>query len=68
MSEGYYRIGAAARLLGISPYHLRRLCEAQLVEGVLLPSGQRRVPVSEVERLLKEGIPPIPQGLLVLQR
>lgn len=63
MSEGYYRTGSAARMLGISPYHLRRLCETGLVRGDLLPSGQWRVPASEIERLQREGIPPIPQGL-----
>ncbi len=62
--QGYYRSGTAARILGISSYHFRRLCETGLVRGERLPSGQWRVPVSEIERLQREPIPPIPQGLL----
>jgi excisionase family DNA binding protein len=61
MSEAYYRIGQAAKILGISSYHLRRLCELGMVEAEF--SGhQWRILVSEVEKLQRTGVPPIPSG------
>ena len=61
MGEGYYRIGQAAKILGISSYHLRRLCELGLVAAEY--SGhQWQILVSMVENLLRTGVPPIPAG------
>jgi excisionase family DNA binding protein len=59
MTGVYYRTGAAAKLLAISTYELRRLAESGLIEAEYNGS-QWRFPVTEVERLLKAGVPPIP--------
>lgn len=61
MSENLYRTGAAARQLSISSYQLRRLCEAGLVRAEITASGQWQIPASEVARLAREGVPPLPQ-------
>ena len=59
MPESYYRTGQAAAVLGISSYAIRRLCAAGLVEAEF--SGRQwRIPVSELDRLKREGVPPIP--------
>jgi hypothetical protein len=63
MSDVYYRTGQAAKLLGISTHHLRRLCEAVLVEHELTSGGHYQIPLSEIERMRREGVPPIPQTL-----
>lgn len=66
MSEATYSTGQAAKLLStsshhISSYQIRRLCETGLTEGELTPGNRWRIPASEVERLKREGLPPIPQ-------
>jgi len=58
--EAALRIGQAATQLGISPHHLRRLCECGQVEAEQSPGGQWRVPLPEIQRLQNEGAPPIP--------
>lgn len=59
MPDSYYRTGQAAAALGISSYAIRRLCAAGLVEAEF--SGKQwRIAVSEIERLKREGVPPIP--------
>jgi hypothetical protein len=60
MSQIYYRIGQAAARLGISKYHLRRLAEAGLIRHKTTKTGQLLFPVSEIERLEEEGVPPVP--------
>lgn len=60
MSQIYYRIGQAAARLGISKYHLRRLAEEGVIRHKTTRTGQLLFPVSEIERLEKEGIPPVP--------
>lgn len=59
MADAYYRTGQAAAILGISSYAIRRLCDAGLVEAEFT-GKQWRIAVSEVERLKREGVPPIP--------
>jgi hypothetical protein len=61
MPETYYRTGQAARQLEISAHHMRKLCEAGLIEADLSEGNQWRVPASEVSRLQECGVPPIPQ-------
>lgn len=63
MSNVYFRTGPAAKQLETSPYHVRRLCEAGLIEAELTPRGQWRIPATELERLKRKGIPPVPQML-----
>jgi excisionase family DNA binding protein len=63
MPESYYRTGQAAKQLGISSYHVRRLCEAGEVEAELTTGGQWKINVSEISRLKREGVPPVPVEL-----
>ena len=63
MSEDYYRTGQAAKELDVSSYHVRRLCECGLIDAELTSGRQWRIPLSEVTRLKKEGMPPIPQAI-----
>jgi hypothetical protein len=64
MGKPYYRIGQAAKLLGISSYHLRRLCELGIIEAEF--SGhQWQILVSVIEEVQRTGVPPIPSGELV---
>src|SRR5689334_6384721 len=58
--NGIYRTGQAARLLNVSNHHIRRLCEARLVSASMV-DGRWQIPASAVQKLKKEGIPPIPQ-------
>ncbi|MEN6537303.1 MAG: hypothetical protein ABFD89_26865 [Bryobacteraceae bacterium] len=62
MTTPTYRIGPAAKMLETSTYRLRALCKAGLVETELDDSGQWRIPVEEVTRLEKEGLPPVPRA------
>lgn len=61
MNETAYRTGQVARMLSASPYHIRRLCEAGMVEAELTDGRRWRIPSREVERLKRDGLPPIPQ-------
>ena len=60
MIEVYYRTGQVAKLLKVSSYHVRQLCESGLIEAEF--TGQQwKIPAREVERLRKQGVPPLPQ-------
>jgi excisionase family DNA binding protein len=59
-TTAFYRVGQAAKLLGISSHHVRRLCEAGLVQAEVSDGGQWRLPVDEVVRLKAQGVPPVP--------
>ncbi len=63
MSDNYYRTGQAAKQLEVSSYQIRRLCECGLIDAELTSGKQWRIPASEVIRLKREGVPPIPQLL-----
>ena len=63
MNIVYFRSGTTAKQLGISSYQLRRLCEAGLIDAEITSGGQWRIPATEVDRLKREGIPPMPQTL-----
>ena len=54
-----YRSGQAAKLLGVSAHTLRRLAEAGLVDADFTGS-QWRFSVEEIQRLRREGLPPLP--------
>jgi excisionase family DNA binding protein len=58
--EPALRIGQAAAQLGVSPHHLRQLCKCGLIEAEQSAGGQWRVPLGEVERLAREGVPEAP--------
>jgi hypothetical protein len=40
-----------------------QLCQAGAVEAELTSGNQWKIPISEIARLQKEGVPPIPQRL-----
>jgi excisionase family DNA binding protein len=63
MAENGYRTGQAAKQLGVSSYHVRRLCEAGEIAAEITDGGQWKIPLPEVRRLQKEGVPPIPQRI-----
>ena len=51
-----YTTGQAARVLGVSSYIIRRLCETGQIKAQ--HTGKRwLIPAAEVERLQEEGIP-----------
>ena len=54
-----YRSGQAAKILGVSAHALRRLAEAGLVDAEYTGS-QWRFPAEEIQRLRREGLPPLP--------
>ena len=62
MVKTYLRTGQAAKELGVSSHHVRKLCEAGLIEDAEYTGKQWRIPLSEVEKLQREGIPSIPQA------
>jgi hypothetical protein len=62
-SSSYYSTGPAATVLGISQPRLRRLCSSGVIDCETTGSGQFRIPLSEIERLKVEGLPPTPQRL-----
>lgn len=63
MPEAFYRTGQVAKALGTSTHHIRRLCEAGLVEAEVTEGQQWKIPLSELQRLQKMGLPPIPERL-----
>jgi len=60
MQKLYCRTGPISEALGISVHLVRRLIKSGLIEAEETPGGQYRIPFSELERLKKEGLPPIP--------
>jgi excisionase family DNA binding protein len=60
MSDNFYRSGQAAKQLGVSSYHVRRLCEVGEITAELTGGQQWRIPASEIARLRREGIPDVP--------
>jgi len=59
----FLRTGQAAKELGVSSHHIRRLCESGEVAAELTRGQQWKIPLSEVERLKKQGVPPIPSDV-----
>ena len=59
----FYSTGQAARQLGTTLAAIRVLCENRVVAAETTPGGHWRVPASEVERLKRDGLPPIPRPL-----
>lgn len=48
-------ISQAAKMLGVHPQRLRAWEKQGLIKPVRLPSGVRRYPLSEIERILRAG-------------
>lgn len=59
----YYSTGQVASQLGVTLATVRTLCEKGVIKAETTPGGQWRVPESEVERLNRDGLPPIPRPL-----
>ena len=60
MPEATFRVSAAAAQIGTSQHKLRRLCEAGQIDAERTPSGQWRIPVAEIDRLRRDGVPDLP--------
>ena len=63
MEQLFYSTGQVARQLGITLATVRLLCENSVIAAETTPGGQWRVPASEVKRLERDGLPPIPRPL-----
>jgi excisionase family DNA binding protein len=63
MTGLFFRTSEAARMLGVSPAQIRALCEAGAVEAETTPGRQWRIAADELERLTRDGLPPIPRPL-----
>jgi hypothetical protein len=59
----FYSTGQVARQLGTTLAAIRLLCEKRLIAAETSPGGHWRVPASEVERLKRDGLPPMPRPL-----
>ena len=63
MQPLFYSTGQVARQLGTTLATIRILCENRVIAAETTPGGHWRVPSSEVERLQRDGLPPIPRPL-----
>src|SRR5713226_6992383 len=63
MDTMFYSTGQAARTLGITQDRVRQLCEAGAVTADVTNGGQWRVPKAEIDRLKRDGLPPVPRPL-----
>jgi hypothetical protein len=63
MEPLFYSTGQVARQLGTTLAAIRILCENRAIASETTPGGHLRVPASEVERLKRDGLPPIPRPL-----
>lgn len=54
-----YRLKEAANLLGVKSITIWRWCNDGKIAHVTLPSGQRRIPASEIERILQVEHPTV---------
>jgi excisionase family DNA binding protein len=63
MQPLFYSTGQVARQLGTTLAAVRVLCENRVIAAETTPGGHWRVPASEVERLKRDGLPPIPRPL-----
>jgi excisionase family DNA binding protein len=63
MEPLFYSTGQVARQLGTTLAAVRILCENRAIAAETTPGGHWRVPASEVERLKRDGLPPIPRPL-----
>jgi hypothetical protein len=61
VAEATYSTGRFARLFKTSSYHVRKLLEAELLDGELTDAQRWQIPVSRAARFEKSGLPPIPQ-------
>jgi excisionase family DNA binding protein len=63
MNHLFYSTGQVARQLDTSLAAIRALCENHVIAAETTAGGHWRVPAAEVERLKRDGLPPIPRPL-----
>jgi excisionase family DNA binding protein len=63
MATMFYSTGQAACELSITQDRVRQLCEAGAVTAEITSGGQWRVPKAEIDRLKRDGLPPVPRPL-----
>lgn len=63
MQALFYSTGQVARELGTNQAAVRILCESGVIASETTPGGHLRIPESEVKRLKRDGLPPIPRPL-----
>src|ERR1700677_3992350 len=63
MERLFYSTGQVARQFGTTLAAVRTLCENRVIAAETSPGGHWRVSASEVERLKRDGLPPIPRPL-----
>ena len=54
----FLRTGLVASLLGVSPRTIRRWIALRQIDYFTTPGGERRVPLSEVKRILGRSLTP----------
>jgi hypothetical protein len=59
--QNFYRVGQVGKQLGLSSYKIRRLAESGLIPDAEFSGSQWHIPVAAVERMKKEGVPPLPK-------
>lgn len=62
--DAHYTTGQVAEELGVSQERVRALCQAGKIRSVRMPGGQFRVSESELQRIKKHGLPPLPKVML----
>jgi putative resolvase len=50
--EVHYSVGKVARALGVDPKTVDRWCDAGKIRYIKTPGGHRRIPASELRRLV----------------
>src|SRR5262249_44185439 len=63
MGKFFFTSGQAARQLGTTTDAIRNLCQSGAIKSQTTAGGQWRVPVAEIERLKRDGLPPIPRPM-----
>jgi excisionase family DNA binding protein len=63
MGDLFYSSGQAAHQLGVSQAHIRALCESGTVKSEMTPGRQWRISAAELQRLKRDGLPPLPRPL-----
>jgi excisionase family DNA binding protein len=54
LEQNYLRTGQVATLIGVNPRTIRRWIAKNQIRSFTTPGGERRIPASEVERILHE--------------
>ena len=63
----FFSTGQVARQLGTTAAAVRAWCENGVIAVKTTPGGHRRVPVSEVQRLRRDGLPPVLRRMSLAQ-